>query len=410
MKFDLKFPKRAVKTASVSPPMADGTGADGAEIDGAEAKTSIFSDRKRMLRVVALLSVAAAAGQLVNSVNQPTAKPRVSPAEVALDTAVPTDIQQVAADDEAAASAALVIQEEPAAVLAAATAPALPEMEVAEVEVAEVEVVETAPAAPLLLASAEPAQPPAEAAPVLAAATPETALPLPEAQPELPAQTAGTDTCPVTLDIAVQPGAVLGLTLLAPCQPNARVVLRHEGLVVTGLTTATGALFTTLPAMAATARVEADFGNNTAVATMADVPEALAFRRFGVQWQSDDTFQLNAYENGAEWGKAGHLTALAPGEISDKGGFLQVFGDPSAPMPLLAEVYTFPAQDAAVEVEIEAAVTEKTCGRELIGETITVAQGDVVLTDLTLAMPDCDAIGDFLVLKNLVPDMTLATN
>jgi len=75
-------------------------------------------------------------------------------------------------------------------------------------------------------------------------------------------------------------------------------------------------------------------------------------------------------------------------------------------MPLLAEVYTYPAMGSA-DVVIEAAVTAQTCGRELLGETLLSEAGRVTVTDLTLAMPDCDAVGDFLVLNNLVPDLTL---
>ena len=41
---------------------------------------------------------------------------------------------------------------------------------------------------------------------------------------------------------------------------------------------------------------------------------------------------------------------------------------------MLAEVYTFPADaKAKPEVVIEAAVTETTCGRELLGETLSSA-------------------------------------
>jgi hypothetical protein len=76
---------------------------------------------------------------------------------------------------------------------------------------------------------------------------------------------------------------------------------------------------------------------------------------------------------------------------------------------MMAEVYTWPA-DAAVSVvpSVEAVVTDATCARELLGETIHAADGKVTIKDLTLAMPDCDALGDILVLNNLVPDVTLA--
>mgnify|MGYP006147623581 CR=1 FL=1 len=66
------------------------------------------------------------------------------------------------------------------------------------------------------------------------------------------------------------------------------------------------------------------------------------------------------------------------------------------------------AQVTPLRQVVEAAVTEATCGRELLGETLTSRGGAVEVAELTLAMPDCAAAGDILVLKNLVPEMTLA--
>ena len=59
---------------------------------------------------------------------------------------------------------------------------------------------------------------------------------------------------------------------------------------------------------------------------------------------------------------------------------------------------------------MEAAVTATTCGRELLGQTLQTAAGTVKVSDMSLAMPDCDAVGDYLVLKNIVPDMTIASS
>ena len=91
------------------------------------------------------------------------------------------------------------------------------------------------------------------------------------------------------------------------------------------------------------------------------------------------------------------------------GGFLTLLGDSTAKNPLLAEVYTYPADPAAKpEIIVESAVTDATCGRELLGETLNAIGGQVFVTELTLAMPDCSGIGDFMVLKNLVLDLNIA--
>jgi hypothetical protein len=137
------------------------------------------------------------------------------------------------------------------------------------------------------------------------------------------------------------------------------------------------------------------------------VPSAADLRRFAVQWMADDSFELHSYEDGADFGTPGHVWAQNP--VSPQGGYLVNLGDPALDLPMMAQVYTWPA-DAAhrAEVTIEAPVTARTCARELLGETILADKGAVTVTDLTLAMPDCDAQGDILVLNNLLPDTTLA--
>lgn len=363
MKFALKLP---TFPARATPP----TAAEAAADEGSFL-TRLF-ERKRMLRVALLLIIAGLAGQIMQLVQSRNAVQQQAAVAVQSDAAKPVEIMSLSGRVNLASAA-----EPPSDMMLAAAESAAT-------------VVPVAPRLPL-------------APPVtLAAATPEVA----PAAPLVPSRS----ECPVTLDLALVPGAMIGVTLLAPCAPNARVVLQHEGLVVTGLTTATGSLFTTLPAMTTQARIAAVLADGSRVETTLTVPEAAGFHRFGVQWQGDDAFQVMAYENGAGFGAKGHIYGLQPGMASDRGGFLHLLGDPAAPMPLLAEVYTYPKGQTPVEVVIESAVTAKTCGRELLGEVLMVAQGEVLVTDLTLAMPDCAAIGDFLVLNNLAQDMTLAAN
>ena len=50
-------------------------------------------------------------------------------------------------------------------------------------------------------------------------------------------------------------------------------------------------------------------------------------------------------------------------------------------------------------------------GNSLYGQafsSLTSTAGSVFVTDLTLAMPGCEAVGDYLVLKNLVLDLNMA--
>ena len=220
--------------------------------------------------------------------------------------------------------------------------------------------------------------------------------------------------CAVSLDLAAEPAAMIAVTLMAPCQPNKRVVLRHAGLAVTGKTSGTGALFVLLPALNSTASVSVRFPDHQTFTKDLYIPEADTLRRFGVQWLGDDAFQLHAFENGSDYGETGDVSAADPQQYlagqPQTGGYLAVLGDDQVDQPMLAEVYTYPtAPNIDVRIVVEAAVTKGTCGREILGETLADRGGDVTITDLTLAMPDCTGIGDILVLKNLDPDLTIAS-
>lgn len=364
--------------------------------------------KRKAARGIAVLAVALAAGHLVQNMGErKTPKPAAS-AEL---QQKPVKVETVAAGADAVLPAPAQPQTAPlpAAPMTSNLAPTLP---TPAVSVAAPVAAPVVAAEPVIADAPVPAVPLEKPLVADVAATPADAMPTPApatVEPEAVASAA----CDITFDLMAEPNAMIGITLIAPCQPDQRVVLRQGGLVVTGQTTATGALFTALPAFETQAIVEASFADGSKAEAEIAVPELATLRRFGVQWQGDDAFQMHSFENGANYGEKGHVSAAdphrpAPG-LTAQGGFLTLVGDSSTDNPLLAEVYTFPADPASKpEVIVESAVTDKTCGRELLAETLTSTGGSVFITDLTLAMPECDAIGDYLVLKNLMLDLNMA--
>jgi hypothetical protein len=202
---------------------------------------------------------------------------------------------------------------------------------------------------------------------------------------------------------------MLDLGLLAPCRPDQRVLIRHAGLVVSARTSAAGTLVASIPALQSPAEVTIAFADGTQAAATAEVADLSRFDRFAVQWMGEDAFQLHAYA-----GEATHIHAEAPNDVSADGSFLVRLGDSTTDRPLLAEVYTWPAGNGAfagtTTLDIEAAVTEATCGRELLGETLQLTAGRLTVRDLTIAMPDCGAVGEYVVLPNPVITEKLVAN
>jgi hypothetical protein len=83
----------------------------------------------------------------------------------------------------------------------------------------------------------------------------------------------------------------------------------------------------------------------------------------------------------------------------------------------LVEVYSLPRGSAgisAVDISVEAEITQTNCGRQIDAQTLSLGHGgdgrSLSTRDLTLSMPDCDAEGDFLVLNNLLENLKIAGN
>lgn len=241
-------------------------------------------------------------------------------------------------------------------------------------------------------------------APVLVLA--EAEVPLPDPEPPAIVEVADTaegDTCAPALTVTPRDGAMLDILLQAPCARESRVILRHGGLALSAHTTATGALSLMLPALDQAGEVSATLKDGQRVEAAAPV-EMAGLRRFAVQWLADDAIRLQIYEDGAAFGAPGNVSAARPRGA----GFLSALGDAGADLPLMAEIYTYPPAGLPVQVTLEAEVTEANCGREVLGQTLESLDGAVRASDITLTMPGCRAVGDILVLNNLVGDTTLA--
>lgn len=356
--------------------------------------------KRRVLRAGAVLAVAIAAGHLVQTMS---AEREAALAEAASSAAMPENLEPVSAGPEAAAP----IAPTPLPVGASLT-PAVPVTPVKPEVRPEPVAPDVGPEAALTL----PEPPLAEAEVELAAlgdpapiAPPAPALPsLPDLSPPAPA--AVVPDCTPHLTLTARPGAMIALTLDAPCAAGERVVLRHAGLAVAETLDAEGRLTLDLPALDTRGAVSILMQDGAALDRTVAVPQAAITRRFAVQWMADDAFQLRAVEQGQVYGDAGNVSVEAP--ASARGGSLVSLGDPSLDLPMLAQVYTWPADPlVSARPVIEAAVTEATCDRDLLGETILSTLGRATVSDLTLTMPGCDALGDILVLNIPPQDVTV---
>lgn len=223
---------------------------------------------------------------------------------------------------------------------------------------------------------------------------------------------AEVDACAVWLVVTPEDHAMLDMSLFAPCDGGERVEISHAGLRFDARIGSDGQLALSLPALEAQAEVTVSFSDGRTSSDMTGMADAALFDRVAVQWQGAAVLDLNAYEFGADFGSDNHIhraNPSAPGDATR--GFLTLLGEETD----LVQVYSFPtglsARAGQVALELEVAVSDESCGRPLDLTSLEVVGGaDAVHRDIRLEMPGCDGQGGFLVLKNLLPDLTIALN
>ena len=225
--------------------------------------------------------------------------------------------------------------------------------------------------------------------------------------------------CDVSVTTTAMPGAIVALDILAPCQPEARIVVEHSAMTVTGQTDALGLMTMDIPAFESPAFFTVQFPDGEEHSSLVTLPDLPDYDRVAVQWSDDRQLALHAIPLGVEFGAPGHIWRDAPGDLADAqdgtGGALLQIGSLSVENPMLAQVFTFPhaslSDGDVIELSIDAPVTETTCGQPVEAITLEMTRaGAVTVTPITLTLPSCEAVGDYLVLQNLFQDLTVAAN
>ena len=251
-----------------------------------------------------------------------------------------------------------------------------------------------------------------------AAASQLDAVPVPPAR-ESPVLKQPVASCDPEMTARAMPPAMVELSLKATCLPERRVTIHHNGMMFTQLTDAEGLLTLQVPALSFSAVFIADFGDDIGAVAHSTVPDLAGYDRGVLQWRGNAGLHLHAMEFGAGFGEDGHIWADHPGSsdlaLAGQGGFVTLLGDRDLIEGHHAEIYTFPSGqslrngDVALSVDVE--VNSENCQQQLEAEALQLTDGSgLEVRELVLSMPQCDAVGDFLVLKNLLQDLKIAAN
>lgn len=224
-------------------------------------------------------------------------------------------------------------------------------------------------------------------------------------------------SCDITINAVAEAAALVAISLAAPCNSAEDVTFAHAGLNFSEQLGPDGDLFVLVPVMTEQAILTVTFADGQEKAVELTVPDFADYERVALVWKGATGLQLHALENGADYGDAGHVWAQTPADFgaatSGTGGFLSVLG--STADGYAADVYTYPAAlmqgGAEPVVSVEAEVMENTCATEIAGTILRSNRQSVPETQpLTMVVPGCDAVGEYLVLKNLPQDLKLARN
>lgn len=245
--------------------------------------------------------------------------------------------------------------------------------------------------------------------------TASASAPPPPPEAEVPVSPFGLP-CGLSVQSEAMPGAMVALDVMAPCRPGMRVAVEHAGLTLAAVTDRAGLLTMDIPALETPAFFTVRLADGEEAVTVAGLPDLIDFGRVAVSWQGAAEIELHAFEQGAGFGAPGHVWQGAPGSAAGAaigaGGFLTRLGDASLAPAQLAQVYSHPlATVPAPRLSVDIPVTDATCGRPLSAHSHRVTpEGRAEARRITLTMPGCDAVGEYLVLQNLFDGPRLVRN
>ncbi|MEQ9692841.1 translocase [Shimia sp. SDUM112013] len=234
-------------------------------------------------------------------------------------------------------------------------------------------------------------------------------LPAEEATPQL--------GCDAELTAEAGAGAMVLLSLSAPCLTGEKVTIHHEALRFSDVVSADGTLQVNIPALSEHAVFAVVFANGDGETAQVSVSSVPFYDRAAVVWRGESGLQLHAREFGAPYGGEGHVWGGAARDVAavagGAGGFLTRLGNDQIAEGWNAEVYTFPTLTTKrygdVALSIEAEVSATNCNRDISATTMQIREGGRLMTqEINLSIPECDAKGEFLVLKNLLEDLKIA--
>lgn len=231
--------------------------------------------------------------------------------------------------------------------------------------------------------------------------TPATS-PLPVAQGPRPDPAHRPLDCAASLVLRPEPGGVMMMTLTAPCDGAGIVRIGHAGVEIAKRLPEGKPLRMAWPVLDRRGVFTVAFEDGRILGAHRSVEGMRDLRRFAVAWEGHARLDLTALEQVME--VTGEVAALP-----QRAAWRATLGDADLPEAARVQIYTYPA-DSAEALDLSILATAGSCGRRLTGRTVSSQAGQALSTELSVVLPECDAVAVPLHLKNLDQDVKLAAN
>lgn len=217
-----------------------------------------------------------------------------------------------------------------------------------------------------------------------------------------PAPAGASDQCRPVMQLQAAPGAMILVSLSAPCNRSERIVLRHSGIAFATRTDAGGSARMLIPALKPEAMVAVYLAESRLLLGKVSVPDAASYARLAVTWEWPAEVELRATEGNRVLVAAAASPAAEPARILS-------LGSPDVQPSVMTHIYSAPGRDLGdVSLSAELRITPASCGRTLRLGTVYAANGRTAAREREVAVPLCGTAGDILLLKNLSPAPKLA--
>ncbi len=200
--------------------------------------------------------------------------------------------------------------------------------------------------------------------------------------------------CAEQIDVTPGPDATFLVEVTAPCRPEEQVLITYAGLAFDMSLSMTGYARAEVPALSYFAELDTVFDDYSVLSADVTAPEIYEYARVAVAWSGSADARLTS--------KAPRHLPVDVVTLGDgSGAVAQVLSHRIAP----------DARRGVIRLGLVAQVTAINCNTSQEANILQQVPGRPAQRyAMRLAPAGCDRIGDILELKNILPDLKLASN